>query len=101
MSALDVYNVHTVQGGHRAQAAQSDLAAMLVLGGEGALPCRGVWPVTTGPAAAVLGVSPAKLRRWINEKRFDHIDGMSWDHGPGYERKRLFTRAWVEAVAAE
>lgn len=58
-----------------------------------------VWPVSIGVAAKVLGVNGPKLRRWINEGRFDDIDGLSWTAEPGFARRRELSRNWVEAVA--
>jgi hypothetical protein len=60
-----------------------------------------VWPITTTPAAQVLKVSPANLRRWIREGKFEHIDGMTWERRSGsFQNHRLFTKEWVLAVAA-
>lgn len=58
-----------------------------------------MWPVSVGVAAKVLGVTAPKLRRWINEGRFDDIEGLSWTAEPGFARKRELSRSWVEAVA--
>jgi hypothetical protein len=61
-----------------------------------------MWPVTTTPAAAALGVPAANLRRWIRQGKFDHIKGMTRARRPGtFQEERLFTRKWIEAVARE
>jgi predicted site-specific integrase-resolvase len=61
-----------------------------------------MWPISTTPAAQVLGVSPANLRRWVRQGKFSHIEGMTRERRPGsFQEQRLFTRAWVEAVAKE
>jgi hypothetical protein len=57
-----------------------------------------VWPVSVGVAAKVLGVSAPKLRRWINEGRFDDTAGLSWVQ-EGFARQRRLTRNWVATVA--
>jgi hypothetical protein len=57
-----------------------------------------VWPVSVGVAAKVLGIPAPKLRRWINEGRFEDISGLSWTQD-GFARQRLLTKAWVTAVA--
>jgi hypothetical protein len=57
-----------------------------------------VWPVRVGVAAKILGISAPKLRRWINEGRFDDIEGLSWTE-EGFAQERRLTRSWVESVA--
>lgn len=57
-----------------------------------------VWPVSVGVAAKVLGVGAPKLRRWINEGRFEDIPGLSWTQD-GFARQRRLTKSWVAAVA--
>ena len=57
-----------------------------------------MWPVRLGIAAKALGVPTAKLRRWINEGRFDDVPGLSWTEN-GFAQERRVTRSWVEVVA--
>jgi hypothetical protein len=57
--------------------------------------------VTTAIAASILGVSPANLRRWVREGKFDHIEGMDWQRRPGFQKQRVYTRDWIVKVAAE
>jgi hypothetical protein len=59
-----------------------------------------MWPVTMKPAAEALGIPVGKLRRWVNEGRFDHIPGMEWRKN-GFQDERTFTKEWVLAVAAD
>lgn len=59
-----------------------------------------MWPVTMKPAADVLGVPVGKLRRWVNEGRFEHIPGMTWRKN-GFQDERTFTKEWVLAVARD
>ncbi len=46
----------------------------------------------------MLRVSAPKLRRWINEGRFEDIPGLSWSED-GFARQRRLTKGWVAAVA--
>lgn len=55
--------------------------------------------VTSSVAARVLGVSPANLRRWVREGKFDHIDGMEWERRPGFQKQRLYSIDWLRKVA--
>jgi hypothetical protein len=52
------------------------------------------------PAARVLGIPASKLRRWVNEGRFEHIPGMEWREN-GFQKERVFSRSWVAAVAKD
>lgn len=52
------------------------------------------------PAAQILGVTPSKLRRWVNEGRFEHIAGMEWREN-GFQTERVFSREWILAVAKD
>ena len=56
--------------------------------------------MTMTPAARILGIQASKLRRWVNEGRFDHISGMEWRKN-GFQEERVFSRAWVSAVAKD
>jgi hypothetical protein len=56
--------------------------------------------MTLAPAARVLGIDVGKLRRWVNEGRFDHIDGLDWVKN-GFQDQRVCSRKWIERVAAE
>lgn len=53
----------------------------------------------TARAAAVLGVSPQNLRRWIREGKFSTLPPLEWDNAPGFQRQRTYPRAWIDAAA--
>lgn len=59
-----------------------------------------MWPVTMKRAADALGIPAGKLRRWVNEGRFEHIPGMRWRKN-GFQEERTFTKEWVLSVAAD
>ena len=46
-------------------------------------------------------MSPEKLRRWIREGKFAHIDGMDWDRRPGFQQQRVYSADWIRSVADE
>ena len=56
-------------------------------------------PITTARAARSLGVTAQKLRRWIQEGRFENIEGIGWDPGPGFQKQRVYSVEWIEQVA--
>jgi hypothetical protein len=57
--------------------------------------------VTTSVAAAVLGVTPQNLRRWIREGKFNALGEVEWDRSPGFRRQRTYSKEWIEAAAKE
>lgn len=59
-----------------------------------------MFPVKTGTAAEILGVSAANLRRWIREGKFSGIPGLSVLK-TGFARHHVVTRAWIVAVAKQ